>query len=317
MDSKVTDLTKGVYRRMYAGFIKGQRINQISLQAEAWFWRVVASADDFGNADAEPLLCWTATVGRRVNVTVKQVKAWLKEMEESRLIQMYPGAGNEKYLHINGFEDLQPSGRNGKKVRRFPSFDNPGESRIVQNNPEFQNAPHSDTDTHSDSDSDSHTDTEDKSIVAPATPDATEGEKVSKSRTAQAVEIFEYWKQERARNGQTVFDEKRKRLVMSRLADYSADFIKQAIRGIKHSPHHMGQNDKQQVYDDLSLICRDSKNIETFAALDVGNIPARASPRSVCEQCHGQGVLMVYDAKIDSDVETSCFMCHGEKVKAS
>lgn len=34
MTEEVTDLTRGVYRRLYAGFIKGQRINKISLQAE-------------------------------------------------------------------------------------------------------------------------------------------------------------------------------------------------------------------------------------------------------------------------------------------
>lgn len=157
-----------------------------------------------------------------------------------------------------------------------------------------------------------------KSIVAPASPDATEVEKVSKSRTAQAVEIFNYWKLERGRNNQTIFDDKRRRAVEARLkAGYEAEFIKQAIRGIKQSPHHMGENPQHQVYDDLELICRDSKNIETFAALDVTKIPARASPTPACQYCLGKGVLMVYDPETDEDVEQPCRMCHGQKAKAS
>ena len=72
-EDAVTDLTRGVYRRLYSGFIKGQRINKLSLQAEAWFWRVFAVADDFGNCEAEPELLRASTAGRR-KVTAKQVE---------------------------------------------------------------------------------------------------------------------------------------------------------------------------------------------------------------------------------------------------
>lgn len=155
-----------------------------------------------------------------------------------------------------------------------------------------------------------------KSIVAPASPDATSEEKILKSKTAQAVEIFEYWKKEHNRSGRTVFDSKRKGAVMARLADYPPDFIKQAIRGIKQSKMHMGDNERQEVYDDLELICRNSTNLEKFAALDVAKIPARASP-TVCQNCHGTGVDTNYDFEKQEDVEIPCRMCHGEKAKAS
>jgi hypothetical protein len=163
-EDTVTDLTKGVYRRLYSGFIKGQRINKLSLQAEAWFWRVMATADDFGNADADPGLCFAATVGRRVGITLEDVAGWLVELGESGLIQMYADESGDKYLHINGFEELQPAGRNGKRVCRFPR---PDESRLIQVNPDFFNAA---TSPHSHSHSDSHSDTDKRQQRAKRTP---------------------------------------------------------------------------------------------------------------------------------------------------
>jgi hypothetical protein len=150
----ITDLTAGLYRRQYAKFIKGKRINALSLEAEAWFWRVHAAADDFGNADGEPGLVHAATAGRR-RVTVEQVTGWLNEMKTEGLIRFYESTG-DTYLHVVGFIRKQPAGKNGKRVRHYPESPwdesetrggNPGESKGIQC---------------SDSDSDSHSDSEDK-----------------------------------------------------------------------------------------------------------------------------------------------------------
>lgn len=131
----VTDLTRGVYRRLYSGFTKGQRINKLSLQAEAWFWRVLATVDDFGNGDADPDLCHAATAGRR-KVTPNQIQGWLKEMTSVGLIRLY-SIGNENYLHVVNFEETQPGGKNGKRIRRIPV---PDESRLIQVNPKLSSA---------------------------------------------------------------------------------------------------------------------------------------------------------------------------------
>jgi hypothetical protein len=32
------DMTKGMYRRIYSGFLNGKRINAVSEGAENWFW---------------------------------------------------------------------------------------------------------------------------------------------------------------------------------------------------------------------------------------------------------------------------------------
>src|SRR5687767_11996552 len=122
-------MTRGVYRRLYGGFITGQRINKLSLNAEAWFWRVLVSVDDFGNGQADPELCRAATVGRRTKVTTRQVSDWLREMREVGLISFY-SVKDEPYLHVTGFEETQPAGKNGRRIRRYPS---PDDSRGIQN----------------------------------------------------------------------------------------------------------------------------------------------------------------------------------------
>lgn len=135
MSDAVTDLTRGVYRRLYGGFITGQRINRLSLSAEAWFWRVLVSVDDFGNGRADPELCRAKTAGNR-RVTARQVSGWLREMNNVGLIQFYMSKG-EPFLHVVGFEENQPAGRNGKRFKRVPSLD---ESGCIQVNPDLSSS---------------------------------------------------------------------------------------------------------------------------------------------------------------------------------
>lgn len=156
----VTDLTKGVYRRLYSGFTKGQRINKLSIQAEAWFWRVLATVDDFGNGDADPELCRDATVGRRRGITAKQISGWLREMREAGLISFYTVKG-EPFLHVVGFEESQPAGKNGRRIRRFEP---PSESGLIQENPDVVSASYSDNDNYAEDDTDT------KKAQAPDSP---------------------------------------------------------------------------------------------------------------------------------------------------
>lgn len=130
----VTDMTRGFYRRIYSGYITGQRINKLSLAAEAWFWRLNVTVDDFGNGRADPKHCRDVTAGNR-RVTPKQIAGWLDEMQKAGLIDTYTVKG-EHFLHIIDFEDNQPSGRNGRRLKRHPGPPgNPGESGKIRVNP--------------------------------------------------------------------------------------------------------------------------------------------------------------------------------------
>ncbi len=128
-----SDMTRGIYRRIYAGFIYGKRINAVSLDTEMFFWRLHAVADDFGNFHGEPALIRDATQGRR-KFTVQLIDRWLDELVSTELVARY-SVGGDSYIHIVGFEVRQPANRNGRRIKRFPLFVasggiqvNPGES---------------------------------------------------------------------------------------------------------------------------------------------------------------------------------------------
>jgi hypothetical protein len=57
----------------------------------------------------------------------------------------------------------------------------------------------------------------------------------------------------------------RRTKITARLEEgYTAEQIKQAIDGCKASKYHMGENEQQNVYDDLTLICRNGEKLESF-----------------------------------------------------
>lgn len=152
-------MTDGLYRRIYAGFLTGRRINAVTIGAEMCFWRLQAVADDFGNLSGDtPLLCSMAFPLRRV--TTQKLEGWIAELANARnnrgisLIRGYRIHG-EPYIHIEDFERRQPARKNGRKLRRFPP---PGESRGIQGNPGAEKSPDTDTDTDTDAQSDTDTD---------------------------------------------------------------------------------------------------------------------------------------------------------------
>lgn len=162
MSDLVTNMTHGVYRRLYSGATTGKRINSASLAAEFWFWRLHMICDDFGTFVADADLCRLAAAPRR-DITDRQVSLWLTELERVGLIVLYK-VGDDKYGQIIGFCDFQPAGKNGKRIRRYPVPTsgvrvNPGESSGIQVNPGGVQ-PSSASDTHTDTHTDTHADTD-------------------------------------------------------------------------------------------------------------------------------------------------------------
>lgn len=274
-DEAVTDLTRGVYRRLYSGFITGQRINKISLSAEAWFWRLVAKADDFGNTRADPHLCKDETAGLRRNVTPKQISGWLREMESVGLVQFYTAKG-EPYLHIVNFEETQPAGKNGKRMKRFPV---PSESGCIQVNPDLSSASKN------------------------TNKNTNDNEDTSRSKSALVARVFEFWKSE-MKHPKAQLTSDRKRKIEERLEDSTVEEIETAIRGCKASDFHMGREPGHpEVFDDIELICRKRSKLETFIAKAPrqtnGQKPARTETvrdrliRESCEECHGTNTKVI------------------------
>lgn len=277
MKEEVTDLTRGVYRRLYSGFIKGQRINKLSLQAEAWFWRVLTTVDDFGNGEADPELCRAATAGRRTSVTKSQVAKWLDEMATANLISFYTVKG-EKYLTVLKFESWQPAGKNGRRIKRFPApheaEGNPGESKIIRVSSGVVSASENTNDNKN------------------------TNENTSRGKSALVSRVFEFWKTEMSHpKAQLTTDRKRK--IEERLDDSTVEEIETAIRGCKASDFHMGREPgRPDKFDDIELICRKRSKLEFFigkAPPTVNGKPKRTETireglaRESCERCFGTG----------------------------
>ena len=132
------DMSKGIYRKIFSCFLFGKRINSVSIGAEAWFWRLHAVADDFGNFRAETaILKAQASPIREVNAS--QVEGWMKELTGAGLIAGYI-ADEEYFASIVGFEKFQPANKNGRRIQKYPREPkgiqiDPGESGGIQGNP--------------------------------------------------------------------------------------------------------------------------------------------------------------------------------------
>jgi hypothetical protein len=86
-----------------------------------------------------------------------------------------------------------------------------------------------------------------------------------------STQVFQYW-QITMNHPRAKFDGKRERLIIKALQlGYRIDELKQAIDGCKNTPFNMGQNDRNQVYDYLTLILRDAEHIERFISKASGN----------------------------------------------
>lgn len=82
---------------------------------------------------------------------------------------------------------------------------------------------------------------------------------------SEAREAFKYWCHRLGKAKTAKFKGKRKAKVLARLRDgYTLEDIKRAVDGCAGSAWHMGENDRNQRYDDLELICRDGSNLEKF-----------------------------------------------------
>lgn len=82
--------------------------------------------------------------------------------------------------------------------------------------------------------------------------------------SANKEEIFHYW-QETMNHPQAKLDKKRGGIIHKALQlGYSVVDLKKAINGCAQTPFNMGENERRQIYDDISLILRDAEHIERF-----------------------------------------------------
>lgn len=92
--------------------------------------------------------------------------------------------------------------------------------------------------------------------------------------------VFDAWVEVTSRTGRTLLDDKRRKLIRLALERYPEDDVIAAVKGWRHSPHHRGENSSRTVYNDLTLLLRDTEHIEKFRDLELnGAQPHPASSR--------------------------------------
>lgn len=90
---------------------------------------------------------------------------------------------------------------------------------------------------------------------------------VSAAPTGAEQRIFDAWR-DSTNHPRARLDDKRRKLIRSRLREYPEQDLIDAVRGWRHSPHHRGENERQTVYNDLGLLLRDAANVEKFRDLE-------------------------------------------------
>lgn len=130
--TSIENLKRTVYRHIYAGWLKGRRINSVSMEAALLFLHLNLAADGHGNFHADPELVVVEAFPLRRSVTPDQCQRWIDELAHKGLVSLYE-AGGETYGHIVGFTEIQPAGKNGRRHQMHPV--NPGESGGIQNDP--------------------------------------------------------------------------------------------------------------------------------------------------------------------------------------
>jgi hypothetical protein len=90
--------------------------------------------------------------------------------------------------------------------------------------------------------------------------------------------VFDHWRVTH-RHPKASLDDKRRRLIRARLKDYAEADLCLCITGYLNSPHHMGQNDRSTVYDDLEIFLRDSKHVD--AGIKFASDPPRTDQSKI------------------------------------
>jgi hypothetical protein len=104
----------------------------------------------------------------------------------------------------------------------------------------------------------------------------------------QAARVFAHWCATHS-HPRAKLDAKRRKLIRAALADYTEADLCLCITGYLNSPHHMGKNDRNTVYDDIEIFLRDAKHIDAglkFAA-DPPRTDLSRQTRQIIDQTAG------------------------------
>lgn len=268
-------------RRMVSKSISTSgKVNQLSEFGQLLFTWIQPHTDDFGRLDGDPVIV-KAIVMPLSPRKPKDFEKELAHMAELELIHWYKTAG-KSVIEVVGFDDHQAN-LHKRKRSKFPNYEEGASQKLPEILGKGKQAkpPVPENLGTPEDPSQKFRDDSDPLKTAPGTSgkvrlNRTELKGTEQKRTEGNVEhtrqdpvdtIFSFW-QEVHKHPKAMLDEIREKAIRSRLKEgYTLERIKQAILGIKQSPHHMGKNEQNTKYDDIELICRNGTNVDKFADL--------------------------------------------------
>lgn len=92
-----------------------ETIDELSPEAEVFFYRLLVTCDDFGRMDARPAIllgrCFPLKLG---SISVNKITGWMAQLEKANLLQVYAVDG-KRYLQITTWADHQHRRANHSK----------------------------------------------------------------------------------------------------------------------------------------------------------------------------------------------------------
>ena len=93
------------------------------------------------------------------------------------------------------------------------------------------------------------------------------GVEVKRKLKPEEIALWKFWLRVHKKRLDTTVDNKRLKAIRRALDNHTIEEMKKAVIGCRNSPSHMGQNERNTVYNDIELICRDETKFSQFARL--------------------------------------------------
>jgi hypothetical protein len=235
-------------------FPQSESMGRVSRDARLTFIELWTLADDEGRLRGNSRMLASLLFPYDEDAP-KLIDRWLKELERENCIARYQAAG-ASYIQILNWLNHQKIDKPSSS--KLPPFDE--SSRILANPREGSS--------------------EDQgSRIKDQGREGIKDQSVAQERDGPVERVFAHWRTEHSHQ-RAVLDPKRRKVIEQALKSYDEATLCASITGYKHSPHHMGQNERHTVYDDIGLLLRDTTRIE--AGLRFARGPPR--PMSVVER---------------------------------